>query len=178
MELKETRVSRQCVYDGRLLHVYSDTVRLPNGRTAGREVLEHQGAVCVVPLDRNGCVTLVRQFRYAVGREVLEIPAGKIDAGEEPFAAAVRELSEETGQEAGSWTDLGEYLPTPGYSGEVLRCYLATELTEGEAHTDPDEFLQTETMSLKEAVALVMDGTISDGKSAFALLKAARLLGI
>ena len=94
-ELIETRLERREVFNGKLLHVFSDTVRLPDGRTSVREVLEHQGAVCVVPLKRDGTVVLVRQFRYAVGRDILEIPAGKVDPGESFYDAAERELGEE-----------------------------------------------------------------------------------
>ena len=177
-ELIETRLERREVFDGNLLHVFSDTVRLPNGKSAVREVLEHQGAVCIVPLKKDGTVVLVRQYRYAVGRDILEVPAGKVDPGESFYDAAERELTEETGLHASQWIDLGDYLPSPGYSGEIIRAYLAMELDEGEPHTDEDEFLVPVAMPVSQALELVMSGTISDGKTAFALLKAARYLGL
>jgi len=177
-ELIETRLERREVFSGKLLHVFADTVSLPNGKTSVREVIEHQGAVCMVPLRRDGTVVLVRQYRYAVGRDILEVPAGKVDPGESFYDAAERELSEETGLQASQWIDLGDYLPSPGYSGEVIRAYLAMDLDEGEPHTDEDEFLVPVTIPVSQALDLVMSGAISDGKTAFALLKAARYLGL
>ena len=177
-DLIETRLERREVFDGKLLHVFSDTVRLPDGRTSVREVVEHQGAVCIVPLKDDGTVVLVRQYRYAVGRDMLEIPAGKVDPGESYYDAAERELEEETGLTASLWIDLGDFLPTPGYSGEIIRAYLAKDLDVGTPHTDEDEFISTVTISVSQALDLVMSGAISDGKTAFALLKAARYLGL
>ena len=177
-ELIETRLERREVFNGKLLHVFSDTVRLPDGRTSVREVLEHPGAVCIVPLRKDGTVVLIRQYRYAVGRDILEVPAGKVDPGESYYDAAERELSEETGLQASQWIDLGDYLPSPGYSGEIIRAYLAMELYEGEPHTDEDEFLVPVSMPVSQALELVMSGTIADGKTAFSLLKAARYLGL
>ena len=177
-ELIETRLERREVFNGKLLHVFSDIVRLPDGGTAVREVVAHQGAVCIVPLKEDGTVVLVRQFRYAVGRDVLEIPAGKVDPGESFYDAAERELTEETGLQASRWIDIGDYLPSPGYSGEIIRAYLAMGLDEGEPHTDEDEFLVSVTMPVSQALDLVMTGAISDGKTSFALLKAARYLGL
>ena len=173
MDLNETMLDSRPAYDGKLLHVRLDTVRLPNGKTAFREVVRHPGAVVIVPIDRDGNVHLVRQFRYPCGRAVLEVPAGKLEPGEDPFAAAQRELSEETGAHAGRWTDLGRLLPTPGFCDELQHLYLARELTFGETHPDEDEFLEQVTVPFEEAVSMAADGRLEDSKSVAAILRAA-----
>ena len=144
MNLKETTLSSQMVYEGKILKVKKDQVRLPNGNTSTREIVVHNGAVCVAPIDKEGNVYLVRQYRYALSRELLELPAGKIDPGEEPQTAAVRELAEETGCTAQTWIDLGDFYPSVGYLTERIHLYCALGLKEGEQHLDPDEFLNLE----------------------------------
>jgi len=172
MELTEKKLDSRLVYDGGLLKVYRDTVELVNGRTAWRELIRHPGAVVMVPVDGEGYTYLVRQFRYPYDRVVLEVPAGKLEYGEDPFEAAKRELSEEIGAEASQWTDMGEMLPTPGYSDELQHVYLAQGLTFGESHPDEDEFLELVRLPLREAAEMAVDGRIQDAKTVAVLLKA------
>lgn len=172
MELYEKTLSSRLVYDGGLLKVYYDTVELINGKTAWREVIRHPGAVVVVPIDNEGNIHLVRQYRYPYGKVVLEVPAGKLEYGEEPFLAAQRELSEEIGAEAERWVELGEMLPTPGFCDELQHVYLAEGLTFGDIHPDEDEFLEPVVMPLEEAVAMAVDGRLEDSKTVAAILRA------
>ncbi len=170
--LIETFVSSEEIFNGRLLHVFRDTVELPNGKHSTREYIRHNGAVAVVPVDEDGNVYMVRQYRHAVGRVTLEIPAGKIDRGEEPLAAAERELSEETGLLNAAYEHIGNLLPSVAYTSEVIYMYIARGFTVGEQHTDPDEFVQVVKIPLTELVKMVMSGQIEDSKSQAAILKA------
>ena len=172
MELFEKTLTSKLVYDGGLLKVYRDDVELVNGKTAWREVIRHPGAVVMVPIDNEGNVHLVRQFRYPYGKPVLEVPAGKLEYGEEPFPAARRELSEEIGAEAAKWTELGEMLPTPGFCDELQHVYLAEDLTFGDTHPDEDEFLDHVVIPFEEAVAMAVDGRLEDSKTVAAILRA------
>ena len=169
----ETRISSERIYQGRILDLYRDDVRLPDGGAGVREYIRHVGAACVVPLLDDGTVLMVRQFRYPFGRVLLEIPAGKLDRpGEPPLEAAKRELREETGAEADEMIDMGEYYPTCAYSNEVIRMYLARGLRFGDASPDEDEFIACERIPLTQLVTDVMEGSIRDGKTQTALLKA------
>lgn len=170
MELTEKTLTSREVYRGRILRVREDTVRLPNGKTAEREVAEHPGGVGILALD-GGDVLLVRQYRYAFSRVLTEIPAGKREPGEEPFVTAQRELREEIGATAGKWTELGALIASPGCYGEVLYLYMAQELTFGETHPDEDEFLDVVRMPFDHAVELCMTGELTDAKTVIALLK-------
>ena len=177
-ELRETVINGETMYDGRIIKVEKWTVRLPDGREAEREVVLHNGAAAIVPVDRKGFVTLVRQYRVAVGRLMLEIPAGKLDfLGEDPFDCARRELEEETGLKAGKWQKMAHVVTTPGFCTERIAIYLATELTQDKRHTDPDEFLSLVRMPLSDAVAKVLQGEIEDAKSCLGLLLAQKALG-
>lgn len=176
MELTEKTLSSKLVYDGGLLKVYRDTVELVDGSTAWREVVRHPGAVVMVPVDQEGNVYLVRQYRYPCGETVLEVPAGKLEHGEQPFPAAQRELEEEIGARAGRWTSLGEMLPTPGFCDELQRVYLAQELEFGQSHPDADEFLEVVKLPLGEAEEMAVDGRLRDSKTVAALLRACRIL--
>lgn len=176
MELKETRLTSEQVFDGALLKVYRDTVRLPDGREAVREVVRHPGAVVIVPVDEAGRVHLVRQFRYPYDCALLEVPAGKLEPGEEPFPAAQRELEEEIGARAEDWLPMGEALPTPGFCDELQHVYLARRLTFGATHPDEDEFLEQVALPMAEAVAMAVDGRIRDCKTAAAILRAYLLM--
>lgn len=170
MELTEKTLTSREVYRGRILRVREDTVRLPNGKTAEREVAEHPGGVGILALD-GGDVLLVRQYRYAFSRVLTEIPAGKREPGEEPFVTAQRELREEIGATAGKWTELGALIASPGCYGEVLYLYMAQELTFGDTHPDEDEFLDVVRMPFDRAVELCMTGELTDAKTLIALLK-------
>lgn len=169
--LVEQKISSEAVFDGKLLHVKCDCVKLPNGHEATREWIAHPGASAVLPLLPNGDVVLVRQYRYPIGRITLEIPAGKLDAlGEDPLLCAKRELSEETGYSANDYQKLHTLATTVGFSNEWIHIYLAQELIKGEQHPDEDEFLNVVTMPLHEAVELIHKGDIVDGKTVIALL--------
>ena len=175
--LRETPVSRERIFDGKVIDVEKWTVRLPDGALAPREIVLHGGAAAVVAVDDAGFVTLVRQHRVAVGEVTLEIPAGKLDApGEDPLVCAKRELEEETGLRAQRWQPLTVLLTTPGFSSERIALYLATGLSAAKAHPDEDEFLDVVRMPLGEAIGRVMRGELCDGKSAVGLLMAGRLL--
>lgn len=171
MELKEERKSSQLIYRGRILTLRRDTVTLPNGREAVREVAEHPGGVGILALDGENRAALVRQYRYAFGRAMWEIPAGKREPGEEPLATARRELQEEVGASAAHWQALGEIIPSPGCYGERLWLYLARELTLGRTHPDEDEFLELQWMPLEELTEKCLDGEIQDAKTIIAALK-------
>ena len=178
-QFEEKQLEREEIYDGAVLHVVKDKILLPDGNTSFREFCLHKGAVAVIPITENNEAILVRQFRYAHHREFLEIPAGKFDfVGEEPLAAAKRELSEETGAEAESYVSLGVLDTTPALIDEKIHMYMATGLTDGEMHLDEDEFLSVHKIPLKELVEMVMRGEIRDGKTQIAILKAARILNI
>ena len=129
MELTEKTLSSEKIFDGRILHVRRDTVLLPNGHQSTREVVDHPGGVCVLALDDQERVLVVSQFRYPYGEVLRELPAGKLEYGEDPAQAAIRELREETGAVAGTFQPLGELYPSPGYCGEIIRMYLARDLS-------------------------------------------------
>ena len=158
------------------MNVRLDRAELVNGDVVRREVVEHPGGVTVIPVEEDGTVWCVRQFRYPFQREMLEVPAGKLEIGEKPLPAAVRELSEETGLEAGRMIYLGACCTSPGFSTEVLHIYLALELKHGDAHPDEDEFLNVEKHSLETLTEMVMSGEIDDAKTIIAVLKARRFL--
>ena len=172
--LIETKVSSEQVFDGRLLHVRRDTVRLPDGGLATREYVVHPGAVLIVPVLRDGRLVVERQYRYPVGRVLIEFPAGKLDPGEAELATAQRELAEEAGFAAGKWTTLGRVHSVVGYSNEAIDLYVAEELTHVGAKLDAGEFLEILTMSLDEMLAALDRGEITDAKTVAALLLYAR----
>ena len=176
-QLREKRCASEAIFDGTVLHVFRDEVLLPNGKTSVREYTVHGGAVCVLPLLENGDVLLERQFRYALGRVLTEIPAGKLDTPQEdPREAALRELREETGARAGSLTYLGPFIPACAYSTEVIHMFLARELTFGERSLDEDEFLNVFRMKLDTLVEEVLAGNIPDAKTQTAALRVKALL--
>ncbi len=171
MDLTEKRLNSNYVFKGRIIKVRVDDALLPNGATATREVIEHNGGVCVVPLTAENEVLMVEQFRYPYSEVVLEIPAGKRDGDEEPLTCGIRELKEETGAVAKNFEYLGELYPSPGYCGEIIHMYLATDLDFGETYPDEDEFLNLKKIPLKTAVDMVLKGEIKDAKTQTALLK-------
>ncbi len=175
MDYTEETLRRVNTHKGIIVDVETDMIRLSNGAITMREVVRHPGGVSVVALDRDGTVALVRQYRYPFRRHLWELPAGKLEPGEEPLPAAKRELSEETGLEAEVWTDLGEVYATPGYCTEILHLYLAEELRQGEAHPDPNEFLDVTRIPLDELLDRIDRGEIRDAKTVVGALRAHRL---
>lgn len=174
--LLETKVSSQQLYDGRIVKLYQDQVSLPDGRPAIREVIHHPGGVGILPLFSDGTVAVVRQCRYPYGTVITEIPAGKLEEGEDPLTCGQRELMEEVGAQAAGWTFLGNIYPTPAYDDEIIRVYLATGLTMKEQHLDDGEFLALERLPLSQLVEDVMAGKIPDAKTQIAVLKTQRLV--
>lgn len=173
LDIRETPLRDELVFQGTLIDVTHMTVRLPDGREALREVVRHKGAAAVVPVDAEGYVTLVRQHRVVVDMVTLEIPAGKLDhVGEDPLACAHRELGEETGLKAERMELLCPVITTPGFCTEKISLYLATGLSQAQAHLDEDEFLRVVRMPLREAVARALSGELRDGKTALGLLLA------
>lgn len=171
--LREVPVSEETVFRGALIDVAHMQVRLPDGRTALREIVRHKGAAAIVPVDEREYVCLVRQHRVAVDQLMWEIPAGKLDTAEEdPLHCAVRELREETGLAAERMELLTKVITTPGFCTEQISLYLATGLSQHEDHPDPDEFLQVTRVPLKEAVDRAMRGELRDAKTALGLLMA------
>lgn len=176
--LTEKTLSRKDVYAGRLVDIHMDEVLLPNGHTSWREVVEHVDGVAVVPLDERNNVLAVTQYRYVFGRTLLEIPAGKLDPGEDPVSGALRELREETGAVPETFLPLGTILPAPGCYGEALHLFLARGLQMGEQSPDPDEFLRLERIPFEEMVHRIMNGEIQDAKTVAAILKTKILLNL
>lgn len=176
-DLSEHRLSSKLVYDGKLLKVRSDTVRLPDGGTAEREFIEHPGAVAVIALTHAGELVMERQYRYPLGREMIEIPAGKIDPGEDPLATARRELKEETGYAAAQWRHLATIHIAIGYSNERIEIYLAEGLRQEGSKLDDEEFLEVLTLPLTTALAWVREGKITDSKTVSGLFWAEKILG-
>ena len=177
LDLIETQVGSEDIFDGALLHVKRDTVKLPNGNQATREWIKHPGASAVIPVLPDGRIVLVRQYRYPIGRVTLEIPAGKLDApDEDPLYCATRELSEETGYQAERIEKLTTIATTVGFSNECIHLYIAEGLTPGEQHPDEDEFIHVVKLPLAEAVQMVLDGRIYDAKSVTSILLAERRL--
>ena len=176
MKYYEKRLVAKTVYTGTIVNVRHDTVELQNGNRAGREVVEHPGGVGIVPVTTDNKVLMVRQYRYPMEQELLEIPAGKLDAGEDPYECAVRELSEETGCTAGRIIDLGAIYPSPGYCREILYLYLALDLRYGEMHLDENELLSIEPIDLDELVEKATANELRDAKTIIAILKAKKYL--
>jgi ADP-ribose pyrophosphatase len=172
--LVETKVASEPVFDGKLLHVRRDTVRLPDGRLAIREYVMHPGAVLIVPVLPDGRLVVERQYRYPVGAVFLEFPAGKLDPGESELATAQRELAEETGYVAATWTPLGRIHSVVGYSNEAIDFFVATGLAHVGAKLDDGEFIEVVTMSVDAMLAALDRGEITDAKSVAALLLYAR----
>jgi len=169
-------VKSEIVYPGRAFTIRRDTMRLPDGREARLDIVEHIGSVVILPLDENGNILFVRQYRHAAGQELLELPAGTLDEDEEPVACAHREIREETGMAAGRLESLGGFYLAPGYSTEYMHVYLATALQYAPLEADADEFLSVERVPVTEALAMCERGEIPDAKSLAAFLLARKHL--
>lgn len=170
MGFKETKISGENIYRGKILNLKRDKISLPDGREAYREIVEHHGGVCVLAVTEKG-IPFVTQYRYAVGEEVLELPAGKLEKGEAPELCGIRELREETGLLTESLTLLAEIFPSPGYTSERLYLYLCGECAEGERSLDDDEFLTVTYISEKDAEKMLGAGEFKDAKTVIALFK-------
>ena len=171
-KLREERISRRVIYEGDVLNVVRDEVRLPNGSVGVREMCLHVGAVCIIPLLDDETVLMERQYRYAHERVIFEIPAGKLNYKEEPpLEAAKRELREETGAIAKKFTYLGELIPTPAIVSERIQMFLAEDISFTDRELDEDEFLEVERVPLKELYDMAMRGEISDAKTLVTVLK-------
>ncbi|MGH8617849.1 MAG: NUDIX domain-containing protein [Burkholderiales bacterium] len=176
-DFTESPLDSTLVHQGGFLTLRKDTVRLPDGSTATREYLRHPGAAMMIPFLDDATLLLEHQFRYPAGRHFIELPAGKIDTGETPLAAAKRELVEECGYEAAQWRHLGTTYPCIGYSDERIEIFAARDLTAVGHARDPGEFLELVPVALDEALAWVRDGRITDGKTIIGLLWADKLAG-
>lgn len=176
MEYTEKKIRTINEYRGVILNIQMDWVELPDGSMSLREVARHPGAVAILPVDEEGNAYCVRQYRYAVGESLLEIPAGKMEPDEEPILTAARELSEETGIVAKNMIDLGAVYASPGCFAEVMHLYLGTDLVFEEAHLDEGEMLDVVKIPFDQLLEMVLDNTIPDGKTALAVLKAVRHL--
>ena len=173
----ERAVARRDVYDGRIVQLHVDEVELPNGHRTTREVVEHSDAVVVLPVDRSGRALLVRQYRYPIGRDLLEAPAGGIDPGESPEQAAQRELQEEIGYRAGRLDGLGAFWTAPGFCTEYMYAYLARDLSPSSLPPDEDEDIVVERHSLDSIREMIRDGRIVDAKTIAAFWMALDTLG-
>lgn len=179
MDMKETQLSQEYFFEGNIMKARLDMVRLPNGKTARREVCEHVGGVGILPIDAEGNVVLVRQFRYPFLEELLEIPAGKLDHGEteDIETCGIRELKEETGYTAGKIIPLGAMYPSPGFLTEVTYLFAALDLAAGETQPDEDEFVEQKRFPIAEVERMIADGELRDAKTIAAMYRA-RLKGL
>jgi ADP-ribose pyrophosphatase len=174
MNLKENTIGSRRIYDGRTINLRVDTVTLPDGKAATREIVEHPGAVSIVPVLEDGTVILVNQFRAPINKITLEIPAGKLEPGESPEACAARELEEETGFTAGKLVHKATFYTTPGFSDEIMYLFIATQLQPTGAHPDEDEFLALERIKLEVLLEMADRGEINDAKTLVGIYSAAR----
>ena len=169
-KLKETPKSSEKIFSGRLIDLYFDHIELPNGKSSTREWIKHPGAVCIIPILPNGNLCLIRQYRYGPRAEFIEIPAGKLDIGEDPLVCAKRELEEEIGYIAGKLTFLTNIHPAIGFSNEKMWVYLAEDLILSKQSLDQDEFLELYPIPLKKAIDLIYEGKITDVKTVIGIL--------
>ncbi|MSQ26736.1 MAG: NUDIX hydrolase [Dehalococcoidia bacterium] len=172
----EPTLASRSIFKGRVVGLRVDDVRLPDGKTGTREIIEHADAVVVAPLDAKGRVLLVRQYRKPIEQALLELPAGGLDGNESPADGAIRELQEEIGHYPGTLTPLGGFYAAPGYCQEFLHLFLATDLRPSKLAHDDDEHIEVETVPLDEALAMVESGAIRDAKSVAGLLRVWRHL--
>ena len=176
VDLTEHKLERELVFQGRMLKVHRDTVRLPDGNTATREHIYHPGAVAILPVLDSGDIVMERQYRYPLGRDFIELPAGKMEPGEAPLATAKRELREETGYSATHWEFMASIHVAIAYSNERIDLYLARGLTLGETGLDDEEFLEILTVPPEQAFQWLREGRISDSKTMVGLLMYEKLL--
>ena len=171
MDLFEEKISSKLIHNGDFLVLNKDTVLLPNGKTSTREFITHPGAACVVAVDEDDNILMVKQYRYPISKIMYEVPAGKLDFGEDPINCAKRELEEETGYKANNFDLIGSLYPAPAYSNEIIYIYLATELIKTNMNLDEDEFLVCEKIKINKVLEMIMSGQITDAKTQIAVLK-------
>lgn len=176
MNFEEKTVKQKYIFNGKLINLRKDDIILPNGKAATREVVEHNGGVGIVAVNENNEVLLVKQFRYPYKEIILEIPAGKIDKGENPLECGIRELKEETGATASNVISLGKIYPSPGYCNEIIYLYLATNLKIEDVNPDEDEFLENILLPFETALKMAENGEIKDAKTVIGLFRALKLL--
>ncbi len=169
--LEEKTLTETYHFKGRVINLRVDEAELPDGHVAIREIVEHPGGVCVAALTADGMLPFVRQFRYPYKEIVTELPAGKLERGEDPFDAVQRELSEEVGAKGTNWRSMGKLYPTPGYCEEIIHLFACDIEKEGTNHPDEDEFLEVEYIRLEDAVQMVLDGKLPDAKTQTLVLK-------
>ena len=177
-DLFEREISREIVFKGRIFEIAKCEAVVQNGDVVPREFMIHNGGVGILPIDDENNVILVQQYRYGASCFLWEIPAGKLEKGEDPFCCAVRELEEETGYRTDDYTCLGKLNPSPAIMSEIIHIYLAKNLVPGSRHLDADEFLEIEKVPFEKAYQMVMDGEITDAKTQIAILKAKHLLNL
>ncbi len=176
MNFEEKTLSTKEIYNGKIINVHVDEIELPNGEKSIREVVEHSGGVCVAAVTDLNELYFVRQYRYPYKKELLELPAGKLEKGENPMEAGIRELEEECGIVADKVISMGTVYPTVAYCSEIIHLYAAWGLKNTKQHLDKDEFLGVEKIKISDAVSMVMSGEISDSKTVALVLKIDRLL--
>lgn len=176
MELTEKTLKKEYKYNGKIINLRVDNALLENGRTVKREVVEHPGGVCIGALTEKNELLFVRQFRYPYGEVVRELPAGKLERGEDPLEAGKRELKEETGATGRDYQFLGNLYPSPGYCDEIIRLYACRVESLGDSSPDEDEFLEADRVPLEQAAELVMQNGLPDAKTQVLVLKLARLV--
>ncbi|MDI6602170.1 MAG: NUDIX hydrolase [Thermoanaerobacteraceae bacterium] len=164
MDKKEITINSRRIYDGRIINLRIDDVLLPNGNVAGREIVEHKGAVAIIPITRDKKLVMVKQYRKPAEEELWEIPAGKLEQGESPDECARRELEEETGY-TGKMVKIFEFYTSPGFSNEYMYMYIATNLVHGLQHLDPDELLDIQEFNMDELKRMLVSGMIKDAKT-------------
>ena len=173
--LEEKRIQTEKVYSGSFLDVRKDTVKLPNGESSTREWIKHPGAVCIIPVLKENSILFIRQYRYPIRKHMIEIPAGKLDAGEDPLTCGLRELEEETGYVAEKLTLLTTIYPAIGFTDEKMWIYIAENLTKTKPKLDKDEFLEPYPLPLDKALKMVWESKINDAKTMVALLMFSQL---
>lgn len=176
MDFSEKTLSEKSIYKGKIIDVHVDEIELPDGKKSIREVVEHNGGVCVAALTKDNKLKFVRQYRYPYGKVLLELPAGKLEKGEDPMQAGIRELEEECALKAETLISMGEIYPTVAYCSEIIYLYLATDFVVTKQNLDEGEFLSTEEISLDDAVEMVMSSQICDSKTVALVLKTAMYL--
>ena len=176
MNLQEERLSGKHVFKGRIIDLEVDQIQLPDGHNSIREVINHPGGVAIAALNERDELLMVRQFRYPFRTVLLELPAGKLEKGEDPFEAVKREQMEETGTTGENYISLGNLYPSPGYCGEIIRIWACRVAQKGKMHLDEDEFLEVERIPLNKAVEMVLNNEIPDSKTQVGILKTAALI--